>query len=138
MPVRVDQFTGMWNRLSSRDRTVLNGGQSFSERLGFATVVGDEVWDQQGALTVRVGPMPLAQYLEFLPGARAYDQLAAWLRFYSRREFDFVVQLVLLRDDVPPVLLTGSESEMPRLGFASWLKTKPMGRDPDEATYRLH
>ncbi len=138
VPVRVDQFTGMWNRLSPGDQTVLNGGGSVSERLGYATVVGDEVWDQQGTLTVRVGPMPLPQYLEFLPGARASVQLASWLRFYSRGEFDFVVQLVLQRADVPAVLLSGAENEMPRLGFASWLKTKPMLRDPDEATYRLH
>ncbi len=138
VPVRVDQFTGMWNRLSLGDQTVLNGSGSISERLGFATVIGDEVWDQQSALTVRVGPMPLVRYLEFLPGARAYDQLAAWLRLYSRSEFDFVVQLVLQRDDVPPVLLSEVQSEMPRLGFASWLKTKPMDRDPDEATYRMH
>ncbi len=138
VPVRVEQFTGMWNRLSPRDQTVLNDSNGVSERLGYATVLGDEVWDQQGALTVRVGPMPLTQYLAFLPGARAYDQLAAWLRFYSRREFDFVIQLVLQRNDVPPVLLSAQENEMARLGFASWLKTKPMDRDPDEATYRLY
>lgn len=138
VPVEVLQFTGTWNRLSMADRTFLNFGRSDSERLGFAAMVGDEVWDQQGTLTVRLGPMKLERYLEFLPGAAAYEQLASWLRFYGRREFDFVVQLVLLREDVPAVLLTAEQELMPRLGFASWLKNKPFGRDPDEATYRLH
>ncbi len=138
VPIDVAQFTGTWNRLPMRDRTFLNYGSSDSERLGFATVVGDEVWDQQGTLTVRIGPMPLARYLDFLPGAQAYGKLAAWLRFYGRKEFDFVVQLVLLREDVPAVLLTSEEDAMARLGFASWLKNKPFGRDPDEAMYRIH
>ncbi|MGI4853959.1 MAG: type VI secretion system baseplate subunit TssG [Janthinobacterium lividum] len=138
VPIAVAQFTGTWNRLPKRDQTFLNFGMSDSERLGFAAIVGDEVWDQQGTLTVRIGPMKLARYMDFLPGASAYHQLAAWLRFYSRKEFDFLVQLVLLREDVPAVSLTSEQSGMARLGFASWLKNKPFGRDPDEATYRLH
>ena len=133
----VQQFTGSWNRLPASDHTLLNYGSSDSERLGYATVVGDEIWDQQGTLTVRLGPMPLARYLQFLPGGEAHEQLAAWLRFYGRREFDFVVQLVLERNEVPPVKLSAEAGEMARLGFASWLKNKPFGRDPDEATYRL-
>ncbi len=138
VPIEVTQFTGTWNRLAIRDRTYLNYGSSDSERLGFATVLGDEVWDQQGTLTVRIGPMPLTRYLDFLPGAAAHGKLAAWLHFYGRREFDFVVQLVLLREDVPAVLLTSEEHGMARLGFASWLKNRPFGRDPDEAMYRIH
>ena len=138
VPIDVTQFTGTWNRLPVQDRTFLNYGSSDSERLGFATVVGDEVWDQQGTLTIRIGPMPLAQYRNFLPGAGAYKQLVAWLHFYGRKEFEFVVQLVLLREDVPAVLLTSEESGMATLGFASWLKTRAFEHDPDEASYRIH
>ncbi len=135
--VEVQQFTGTWNRLPVMDHTILQYGVSDSERLGFATVVGDEVWDQQGTLTVRLGPMPLERYLQFLPGGEGHEQLTTWLRFYGRREFDFVVQLVLQRNEVPPVMLTPDQSQMARLGFASWIKNKPFARDPDEATYRL-
>lgn len=138
VPVEVEQFTGTWNRLAVHDQTFLNFGSSDSERLGFAAVVGDEMWDQQGTLTIRIGPVSLSRYMDFLPGESAYRQLASWLRFYGRQEFDFVVQLVLVRADVPAILLTSQEVDMPRLGFASWLKTRPFVRDPDEATYRLH
>ena len=133
----VEQFTGSWNRLPACDHTYLNDGRTDSERLGFATVVGDEVWDQQGTVTVRLGPMPLARYHQFLPGGEAHKQMAAWLRFYGRGEFDFVVKLVLDRKEVPPVLLSSEQGEMTRLGFASWIKNRPFTRDPDEATYRL-
>lgn len=136
--VEVQQFSGSWNRLPASDHTFLQYGSSDSERLGYATVVGDEVWDQQGTLTIRLGPMPLARYLQFLPGGEAHAELAAWLRLYGRREFDFVIQLVLERDEVPPVKLSLEKEDMARLGFASWLKNKPFVRDPDEATYWLH
>ena len=135
--VQVEQFTGSWNRLAVSDQTMLNDGGSASECLGVATIIGDEVWDQQGTVTIRLGPMPLKQYKEFLPGAAAHAELAEWLRFYSRQELDFVVRLVLARTEVPEVKLSSDESEMARLGIASWLKMKPFERDPDEAMYRL-
>lgn len=80
--------------------------------------------------------MPLERYRQFLPGARGQKELEAWLMFYSRRQFDFVVQLVLAREEVPHTVLLTEES--PRLGYESWLKVKPLHRDPDETTYVLH
>lgn len=129
--VEVQQFTGAWIQLAPSQRTLFDEGQSATERLGVGVVLGEEVWDQEGALTIRLGPMPLDRYREFLPGSRGQAELAAWLRLYSRRAFLFVVQLVLQREEVPQTsLLTGS-----RLGYESWLKVKPMRRDPDETSY---
>ncbi len=135
--VAVEQFTGTWNKLQPQDRTVLNDGETDAECLGLGTIVGDEVWDQQGTVTVRLGPMPLRQYREFLPGAAAHTQLAAWLRFYSRGELDFVVRLVLCKEDVPAIALSSEQANMGQLGFASWLKLKPFEHDPDDAVYRM-
>ena len=137
VPVEIDQFTGSWNRLSIKDQTMLGDGVSPSECLGVATVIGDEVWDQQGTVTIRLGPMSLRRYKEFLPGASAHAQLADWVRFYSRQELDFVIRLILAREEVPGVNLSANEEDMARLGFASWLKLKPFPRDPEEAIYRL-
>jgi type VI secretion system protein ImpH len=144
VPVEIGQFTGSWKRLPPTNLTFLQETGSFAERLGQGTVVGDEVWDQHGTVTIRLGPMRLARYLQFLPGAAGYRELASWLRFYARREFDFLIRLVLARQDVPPVDLgaklepvTPAESPPAQLGLVSWLKTRPLGRDPDEATYRL-
>lgn len=136
VPVEIQQFTGSWERLPALQQTFLREAGSFSECLGVGTVVGDEVWNQQGAMTVRLGPMPLERYRQFLPGARGQKELEAWLMFYSRRQFDFVVQLVLAREEVPHTVLLTEES--PRLGYESWLKVKPLHRDPDETTYVLH
>ena len=137
VPVTIEQFTGTWKRLAPSDQTRLADSESEMECLGRATIVGDEVWDQGGTVTVRLGPMRLARYREFLPGNPAALQLAGWLRFYARDEFDFLIRLVLLREDVPEVKLTSEPEEMARLGFASWLKLKPFQRDAEEAMYFL-
>ena len=137
VPVAIEQFTGTWKRLAPNDQTRLADGESETECLGRATIVGDEVWDQGGTITVRLGPMPLARYWEFLPGNAAATQLAAWLRYYAHGEFDFLIRLVLMREEVPEIKLTAQPEEMARLGFASWLKLKPFQRDPEEAMYFL-
>ena len=45
VPVSVHQFTGMWRRLPLENRTFLTGSETFSERLGLGTILGDEAWD---------------------------------------------------------------------------------------------
>jgi type VI secretion system protein ImpH len=137
LPVEVEEFTGAWNRLSQEDLTFLSEGFRMSESLGVGTVVGDAVWDQQSAVTVKLGPMPLARYQSFLPGGTAAAQLESWLRLLGRGEFDFAVRPVLARDEVPGVPLTSDQGTMGRLGFATWLKIKPFCRDADDALYRL-
>lgn len=135
--VTIDEFTGSWNRLPPNDQTYLHGRQSLSEQLGKGTIVGDEVWDQQGTITIRLGPMNFDQYREFLPGAPAYLALRSWLRFYANRQFDFVVQLVLEREHTPGMKLGEDGPQASKLGLVSWLKNRPLQRDPDEATYRI-
>jgi type VI secretion system protein ImpH len=137
VPISVDQFTGMWRRLPLENRTFLTGSETFSERLGLGTILGDEAWDQHGTVTIRVGPMSFARYREFLPGAPASIALRDWLRLYTNREFDFVIRLVLRRDEVPGMLLGADQLEAPCLGLVSWIHNRSFDHDPDEATYLL-
>ncbi|MBB5060379.1 type VI secretion system protein ImpH [Granulicella aggregans] len=136
--VQIEQFTGTWVPLPPGQQTVLRGEDSMAECLGIGTVVGDEVWEQEGTMTIRLGPMPLARYREFLPGSHGQAELQSWLRFYSRRAFRFVVQLVLQHDEVPQTALAGGGLLGARLGYESWLKVKPMRRNPDETEYLVH
>lgn len=137
IPVIVDQFTGTWNRLPPDNLSFLRDSGAFCERLGMGTIVGDEIWDQHGTVTIRLGPMNFSRYQEFLPGAPASVELHAWLRLYTNREFDFIVQLVLERQQTPSAQLGAAGDQAARLGLVSWVKNRPMDRDPDEATYRL-
>jgi len=137
VPVEIEQFTGTWRRLPPNNLTFLRDTGAFCEQLGMGSIVGDEAYDQHGALTIRLGPMGFDRYREFLPGARASKELHAWLRIYTNREFDFVVQLVLERDEVPRMMLGEDGVSASRLGLVSWVRNRDLHRDPDEATYRL-
>jgi type VI secretion system protein ImpH len=135
--VQIEQFAGAWRKLSEENQTCFTGFGGPSERLGVGTVAGDEVWDHHGRIRIALGPMPFEQYLKFLPGKDAYHELVAWLRFYSNGSYETEVQLVLAREDAPPCALgTGGETR-PQLGLVSWLKTKPLDRDPADATYLI-
>jgi type VI secretion system protein ImpH len=137
VPVSAQQFTGTWRRLPAENQTFLRGTDSFCERLGMGAIVGDEAFDQHGTITIRIGPLSFERYQEFLPGAPAHRQLRAWLRFYTNREFDFVIRLVLQRDAVPSMELGATDVGASRLGLVSWVRNRPLDRDPDEATYQL-
>ena len=137
VPVEVEQFTGTWRRLPLGNRTFLRDTGAFCELLGMGTIVGDEAFDQHGAVTLQLGPLSYERYCEFLPGAQAHKELRAWLRIYTNREFDFVIRLVLKREEVPRMKLGEDGVGASRLGLVSWVKNRTLDRDPGEATYRL-
>jgi type VI secretion system protein ImpH len=136
VPVEIRQFAGAWYRLESGDFSRMNEGTSFPEQLGGGAVVGDEVWDQQSRVCVRLGPLSLAKYQEFLPGSTALSELKAITKFFSNDELDFEVQLIMKRDEVPQCEV-GAEAERPRLGWTSWIKSAPLSRDPDDTILGL-
>ena len=133
--VEVCQFAGTWRKLQPENQTSFSGMGGTSERLGIGAVAGDEVWDHHGRIRLVLGPMGFEQYLTFLPGQEAHQELCAWLRFFSNRTYETEVQLVLEREDAPRCELGADGPTRPRLGLVSWLKTRPMQRNPADATY---
>jgi type VI secretion system protein ImpH len=138
IPVEIVEFIGTWNPLREEYRTYLWDTSTQSECLGFGAIVGDAVWDPHGTVEVRLGPMSLEQYQDFLPGGDGARKLEGWLRLFGKNEIDFVVHLVLAQEEVPGVLLTSDKGEMRRLGFESWLKNRPFTHDADDVSYRLY
>lgn len=133
VPCEVQQFVGAWYPLSHAAQTALDDE---SASLGGGAVAGDEVWDQQGRVRIRIGPLTRRQYDEFLPGGESYDALRSLARFYGNDQFDFEIQLVLARDEAPPCQLGGDGAPLP-LGWCTWLRTAPLDRDPDDALFAL-
>jgi type VI secretion system protein ImpH len=137
VPVEVEQFVGAWYKLDESTQFCMEDGTEVSEQLGFGAVVGDEIWDTQGRVRLRMGPLRMPRYLDFLPSGAAYAPLRAITEFYAGNEIDFELQLILDRRDVP-VCELGAEGEAgPRLGFITWARTKPMHRDPGETILAL-
>ncbi|HEX6546704.1 MAG TPA: type VI secretion system baseplate subunit TssG [Bryobacteraceae bacterium] len=132
VPAAVEQFSGAWCMLPSSNQCRL-GNETCFEQLGLGSVLGDAVWNQQSRVTMRLGPMPLARYRDFLPAGSAYRELEALVEFYANRQLDFDIQLVLDRSEVPTLELG---AELP-LGWCSWLRTEEFASDPEGAMLQV-
>jgi len=130
LPARVDQFVLGWLELPRDQRTVLGGAPRLSGMLGQGTVIGERVRDVQSRFRAVLGPMDLDRFCDFLPGGRSLERLKHWVRNYVGFEFDWDVQLVLARDEVPGIRL-GREGQ---LGWTTWLGARRAPTDADDLT----
>jgi type VI secretion system protein ImpH len=137
VPVEIQQFVGAWYSLDEATQCEVGEEAAMSCQVGLGAVVGDAVWDRQQRVRIRVGPLSLERYNQFLPEGSAYAALRAIVRFFSNDCLDFEVQLVLDRTEVPGVELDLSAETPARLGWVSWAKTAPMGADPDDTILAL-
>ena len=137
VPVEVEQFVGGWHALDVDTQCCFEDGNSYSEQLAIGAVVGDEIWDPQSGVRVRIGPLPLRQYLDFLPNGTAYAPLSSLVHFFTSGQMDVEVQLVLKREDVPECELGSMEEAAPQLGWCTWVKSAPFQRDPGDTILRM-
>ncbi len=137
VPVEIQQFTGDWYRIEAETQCAMGEEDSASSQVGSGAVVGDAIWDRQGRVRIRIGPLDIDRYCDFLPGGSAYKTLRSITRFYSNQCLDFEVQLVLNRNHVPNVELNLDSDNPARLGWVSWAKTEPLHSDPDETILTL-
>ena len=127
IPSEVQPFTGRW--LNLPPDSVCQLGQSVdSGSLGLNTIVGARFWDCQLSFRMRFGPMGLADYERMLPQGKSFERVKYWVLNYCGEHFFWDVQLVLKADEVPGTQLGKSA----RLGWTTWLKTKPFAFDADE------
>jgi len=125
VPVEVEQFVGAWQPLARADQCDLGSGPTLNSQLGVGTVVGDEIWDQQSRIRLKLGPLTQKQYLDFLPGGNAYKPLRELARFSCGAHLEIEVQLILERAVVPRCELGEDSRAGPRLGWFTWMKSGP-------------
>jgi type VI secretion system protein ImpH len=133
-----EQFVGAWHAVAPEDQCCFETGREYSEQLGMGAIAGDEVWTHGSRVRLTLGPMPIEKYLDFLPPGKAYRPLETILRFFTNYEFEYEVQLVLQREDVPVCELGKHEQTLPFLGWTTWMKSGPaFGRDPGDTVLLL-
>jgi len=130
VPAAVEQFVGNWYRLRTQDQCEGGDETRMSSVLGMGALPGDEVWDSQGGVRIRLGPLDRAAYESFLPDGEAYDALVTLLRYFSHDEHTFEVQLVLDEAEVPGLHLGADEAR--QLGWTTWLRTRQAPKPADE------
>ena len=127
LPVRVDSFVGHWLSLDQASRCRL-GETPATGLLGMTAVIGERVWDCQHRFRIVMGPMNLEEFQRFLPGSDSLRRLVAWVRNYVGDELLWDVNLILQKEEVPPLQL----GEGTRLGWTTWLSSQPLARDADD------
>ncbi len=129
VPVEVEPFRGAWLELGDGERTRI-GRRGVNHRLGESAVLGSRIWDQQASFELRVGPLSLPRFLDFLPTGGAFRPLVSLVRFYVGEELGFVVRLRLAAGERPPLRL-GRAGDA-RLGWSARLPARAGGRPPGE------
>jgi len=132
VPVEIEQFAGSWYRLDASAQCRMDDNPTDAEKLGAGVVVGDEIWDQESRVRIKLGPLSLSRYRDFLPGGDAHEPLKAMVKFFSNDELDFEVMLILNREEVPRCEVGVDDGTGPRLGWVSWLKSTPLDRNPGD------
>ncbi len=135
VPVEIEQFVGAWRRLEPESQCSMEGAGP-TGKLGVGAVLGDEVWDPQSVVRIRLGPLSIGQYLDFLPNGSAFEPLRSLTRFFAA-ELDFEVQLILKRSDAPRCELGVEGETAPQLGWLTWMKNAPLERDPGDTILPL-
>ena len=137
VPVAIEQFSGAWYRLDPETQCRMSEENTESGELGFGAVVGDEMWNQQSRVRIVLGPLSLERYADFLPDGQSFEPLRSWVRFFSSDEWDFELKLILEREQVPACTLGADGLSGPQLGWVSWVKSAPLGRDPGDTVLPL-
>lgn len=138
LSVQVQQCRGQWLYLSAEDQSNVGQQQLLETRnnqLGINVVVGRRVWGVENNFRLRLGPLSYRQFAQFMPAGSALIKLAQLVRMYVGLEFDFDVQLILRRDEVPPCQLASGEGASARLGWNTWIRNRDFCRDVDDAVF---
>jgi type VI secretion system protein ImpH len=148
VPTRVEQFVGEWRRVDGGGQCAL-GLDAAPSVLG-GGVVGDEAWDPQARVRLRLGPLTRAQFDAFLPGGAAHAPLRALAgctpttRRASTCSSCSPARRAAVRPRQPgrraPRRWGGvraARRAAPALGRGTWLASRPLARDPDDTTLAL-
>nr|WP_207280798.1 type VI secretion system baseplate subunit TssG [Thiocystis violacea] len=125
LPADIEEFIGHWLKLP-RDSQWSLGASPATGRLGLTTIVGPRIWDRQCKFRLRLGPLGLLDYRRLLPGGESLARLVAIVRNYVGDEFDWDLNLVLRKEETPPIQL-GTQGQ---LGWTTWLTSQTPAQDP--------
>jgi type VI secretion system protein ImpH len=118
VPVAIEEFVGAWMPIPVGLQTRIGAPDA---RLGLGATIGPRVFQRQSRVELRLGPLTLSQYGDFLPGGPLSGTLRRAIRDMVGDSLDVDVRLVLRGRDVPPGRVGAS-----RLGRTGWL-APPVG-----------
>ncbi|MCW7537709.1 type VI secretion system baseplate subunit TssG [Aquabacterium sp. A7-Y] len=140
VPAQVEQFIGRWYTLPPGATTLLGSANGV---LGQSAVMGERVWQRDLRLRIVLGPLDSRAFQRFLPGAGGARALQKLLTLLTGVCLEYEVRLTLRKEDVAGVTLSSRgfderRGAQGRLGWDSFLQTRPSARDRDDVGYEIH
>ncbi|TVQ55906.1 MAG: type VI secretion system baseplate subunit TssG [Phycisphaerales bacterium] len=140
--VSIEQFRGQWLPLPADGQSFLGEAPGSSNGIGVDLICGEWVWDVQSRFRIRLGPLRLKRFIDFTPAGQMLRDLWTLVRLYVGTEFDFEVQPILYREDVPLTQLGSdrSSTDGARLGWTTWLRSHKdvISRHFDGAVFEIN
>jgi type VI secretion system protein ImpH len=104
VPVRVEELVGRWLEVGEDDCWRIAAGHATPAGaslgvLGHSSRVGTQIWDQQSAFEVVLGPLRHQDYQRFLPGMPDLARLNELVKRYAGLEMAWTLRLVLLEPE---------------------------------------
>jgi type VI secretion system protein ImpH len=125
--VQGEPLIGRWVPLGSDQETRL-GAAGRNSHLGAGLVLGRRYWEQGAAVRLVIGPLRFAAFAQFLPIGDASRPLRSLFGLLAGHQISGEMRLVLTAAEVPQLRLASADGS--RLGWTSWLATRPPREDP--------
>jgi type VI secretion system protein ImpH len=138
VPIQVEQFIGQLILIRPSEQTKLGTaplGMSLGNRLGSEAIAGRWVHDFENKFRVKIGPLSYKHFLEFSRESLKLRQLHDYVRTYVGPQFDFDLQLVLKKEEVPTCQLSNADTN--RLGWNTWIGDWKKDYDSADAIFEL-
>lgn len=137
VPVALEQFVGRWYTLPEAGRHYL--GRPGRGGLGQSAMLGERVWQRDLRMRIVLGPLDHVRFRRFLPGAPGALALRELLTLLNGVSLEFEVNLRLRQDDVQGSALDSKRSVTDaRLGWDTFLQTRPANEDRADVRYDIH
>ena len=131
--VRVEQFVGCWYVVPLEQRSNLGRANAV---LGSNMLVGERIWQRNLRIRIHIGPLSHARYMAFLPKGDIAAALEKILTLATGPQFEYEIRPILRAADVRP--LAFGEQNGGRLGYDSFILTRPETHDRGDARYLTH
>jgi type VI secretion system protein ImpH len=135
------EFVAEWQTIARPQRTSLAGPTTATQkdpsnsRLGSTACAGSRVWTVQDRYRLQLGPLDYPSFTRFTPAGDLFPLLRELVRLYAGTELAFDIQPVLKPHAVPQLQLRSQPEATTRLGWNSWLRSRPFETPAGDAVF---
>lgn len=135
LPAEVIEFQPQWSQLRPEDQyRMAPPSQSLGKdaALGRDIMIGSKICLYDTRFRIRLGPLTRKQFDQLLPEGNRFRPITQFIRLYAGVQWDFDIQLVLKKDEVPQTRLGGGGFAGSQLSRNSWSLNQTPETDQDQ------